>query len=137
MSRLHKSVETIHCKLNRTALSFLAEKFFGTLRYPIVPVVYGRTNYSHLLPSSAFIDANEFDSIRALAKYLNETRYNKEKYLSYFTWKKDYVWGLTQFFTPLCDLCVRLHLDSTPKIIDDIDAWWKTDTCQPPRKFKL
>ncbi|CAF4358853.1 unnamed protein product, partial [Adineta steineri] len=59
----------------------------------------------------------------SLAKYLNETRSNKEKYLSYFSWKKDYVWGLGAFFTPFCDLCLRLHLDSKINIIDDIHKW--------------
>lgn len=114
---------------------FLAEKLFVTLKYPIVPVVYGRVNYSYLLPPSAFIDIGDFDSVPSLARYLNETRHNKEKYLSYFTWKKDYVWGLAQLFTPLCDLCLRLHLDSTPNIIDDIETWWKKNTCQYARNL--
>jgi len=44
---------------------------------------------------------------------------------------------MTQFLTPFCDLCVRLHLDSTPNVIDDMDAWWNENTCARPRKFKL
>ncbi len=58
---------------------------------------------------------------------------NKEKYLSYFYWKQDYVWGLTQLLTPFCDLCLRLHLDSTPNVIDDINAWWIDNACYRPR----
>ena len=64
-----------------------------------------------------------------LAQYLNETRHNKEKYLSFFSWKKNYVWGLSQFFTPFCDLCLRLHLDLKPSIIDDIHQFWFNGTC--------
>ncbi len=116
---------------------FLAEKFFATLTYPIVPVVFGRANYSYFIPSSGFIDINDFDNITSIAQYLNQTRDNKEKYLSYFSWKKDYVWGLTQLFTPLCDLCLRLHLDSKPNVIDNIDAWWNENACERPRKFGL
>jgi hypothetical protein len=73
--------------------------------------------------------------MKLLAEYLNKTRYDKNKYLSYFSWKKDYVWGVTQFFTPFCDLCVRLHLDSTPNVINDMDAWWNDNACQKSRPF--
>jgi hypothetical protein len=36
---------------------------------------------------------------------------------------------VTQLLTPLCDLCVRLHLDSTPNVIEDMDAWWNAKAC--------
>lgn len=109
---------------------FLAEKFFSSLEHPIVPVVLGRSNYSYFIPSSGYIDVNQFSTMKSLAEYLNKTRYDKEKYLSYFTWKKDYVWGLHNFFTPFCDLCLRLHLDSKPNIIHDMQKWWSHDACQ-------
>jgi hypothetical protein len=95
-----------------------------------VPVVLGRTNYSYYIPPSGYIDAQQFSTIISLAHYLNQIRYDKEKYLSYFSWKKDYVWGLNQFFTPFCDLCLRLHLDLQPNVIDDIHEWWFDDACQ-------
>ncbi|CAF3056103.1 unnamed protein product, partial [Rotaria sp. Silwood2] len=106
------------------------EKFFAALEHPVVPVVLGRTNYSYFIPSSGYIDIRQFSTMSSLAQHLNETRYNKEKYLSYFSWKKDYVWGLNHFFTPFCDLCLRLHLDSKPNIIDNIHKWWFEDSCQ-------
>ncbi|CAF0980177.1 unnamed protein product [Rotaria sordida] len=121
---------------NTLCTDYTTEKFFSTLEYPIVPVVYGRTNYSYFIPSSGFIDINDFPNVLSLAQYLKQTRDNKEKYLSYFSWKKDYVWGITQFFSPFCDLCLRLHLDSTPNVIDDMDAWWNENACQGPRKLK-
>jgi alpha-1,3-fucosyltransferase len=118
-------------------LSVLAEKFFTTIEHPIVPVVFGRTNYSYFIPSSGFIDMNDFTDLSSLAKFLNQTRLNKEKYLSYFTWKKDYVWGVSQHFTSFCDLCLRLHLDSKPNVIDDVEAWWKDNACRRSKQFKL
>jgi hypothetical protein len=90
-----------------------------------------------LIPSSGYIDINDFDNITAIAQYLNQIRDNKEKYLSFFSWKKDYVWGLTQLSTPLCDLCLRLHLDSKPNVIDNMDAWWNENACYRTRKFGL
>jgi hypothetical protein len=107
-----------------------AEKFFATLEHPVVPVVLGRTNYSLFIPSSGFIDARSFVNVRALAEHLNNTRHDREKYLSYFSWKKDYVWGLSHFFNPFCDLCLRLHLDNKPKVIDDIQSWWFDQACE-------
>ena len=65
----------------------------------------------------------------SLAKYLNQTRYDKEKYLSYFSWKRDYAWGIGELYIPFCQLCSRLHLDSEPSVIDDIHKWW-FDVCQ-------
>jgi len=110
----------------------LAEKFFETLEHPIIPVVLGRTNYSYFIPSSGYINTNQFTTMKALAEYLNQTRNDKKKYESYFAWKKDYVWGLSQFFTPFCDLCVRLHLDTKPKVYDDISKWWFDGACEKP-----
>jgi hypothetical protein len=69
----------------------------------------------------------------SLAQYLKQISEDKEKYLSYFSWKKDYVWGLNHFFTPFCDLCVRLHLDSKASIIDDMQKWWFDDACEGAR----
>ncbi len=108
---------------------FLAEKFFASLQYPIVPVVLGRTNYSNFIPPSGYIDVYQFSTMISLAEYLNKTRDDKEKYLSYFAWKKDYVWGLSHVYTPFCDLCMRLHLDSEPNVIDDMGKWWREDAC--------
>ncbi|CAF0797699.1 unnamed protein product [Rotaria sordida] len=115
---------------NSLCSDYTTEKFFAALEHPIVPVVLGRTNYSYFIPSSGYIDINQFSNMNSLAQYLNETRYNKEKYLSYFLWKKDYVWGLNQFFTPFCDLCLRLHLDLKPNIIDNMHQWWFNNSCQ-------
>jgi hypothetical protein len=68
--------------------------------------------------------------MKSLAEYLNKTRDDKEKYLSYFSWKENYVWGFNHFLAPFCDLCLRLHLDSKPNVIDDMQKWWFDDACQ-------
>ena len=95
-------------------------------------MVFGRTNYSYLIPPSGYIDARNFSTVQLLAEFLNQTRYDKEKYLAYFSWKKDYVWGMQQFMSPFCDLCLRLHMDSQPNVIEDIQSWWFDNTCQAP-----
>lgn len=118
---------------NSLCTEYTTEKFFATLEHPIIPVVLGRTNYSYFIPPSGYIQTNQFTTMKSLAEYLNQTRNDKQKYSSYFTWKKDYIWGLSQFFTPFCDLCVRLHLDTKAKVYDDIHKWWFEGTCEKPR----
>ncbi|CAF1334288.1 unnamed protein product [Adineta steineri] len=121
---------------NSLCRDYTTEKFFTPIKYPIVPIVLGRTNYSYFIPSSGFIDTNDYTNLSSLAQYIKEIRQDKEKYLSFFSWKENYVWGISGFLTPLCDLCLRLHLDSKPNVIDDINAWWNDDACTRPRKFK-
>jgi len=79
----------------------------------------------------------DFPSILQLVQYVNETRHNRTKYLSYFAWKEGYVLGSTLLQTSFCDLCIRLHLDSTPNIIESIETWWKKDTCEKVKQFVL
>lgn len=116
---------------NSLCQDYVTEKFFAALELPAVPVVLGRANYSKFIPSSGFIDSRQFPSVLSLANFLNETKNDENKYQSYFTWKKDFVWGGSYFFSPLCDLCLRLHLDDRPKTIDDIHSWWFNNACIP------
>ncbi|CAF0757326.1 unnamed protein product [Adineta ricciae] len=122
---------------NSLCQDYTTEKFFGILRHPIVPVVRGFSNYSTFIPPSGFIDVNDFPDVISLARYLNETRDNREKYLSYFSWKQDYVWNQGSLFTSFCDLCIRLHLDHKPKVIEDIHSWWHDNMCRIPQRITL
>ncbi|CAF0950966.1 unnamed protein product [Didymodactylos carnosus] len=107
---------------NSLCSDYTTEKFFSSLSHSIVPVVYGRTNYSRLIPKSGFIDIQDFSTPLQLAQYLNETKNNLTMWASYFSWRRDYVWGINSFFFPFCDLCLRLHLDKIPNVIDDISS---------------
>jgi hypothetical protein len=114
---------------------FLAEKLFTTLTLPIIPVVFGQIDYTRYIPQSAFIDVRQFSSILDLANRLIQIRNNLTLYREYFQWKNEFHWGgFTHFMTPFCDLCLRLHLDTTPNIIENIHRWWFEKTCQPQVK---
>jgi alpha-1,3-fucosyltransferase len=87
---------------------------------PVIPVVYGRLDYTHFIPSSGLIDIRQYSSIGNLAQHLIQIQLNQTLYQSYFRWKKDFVWGgFSTYMTPFCDLCLRLHLDRTPHIVHD------------------
>jgi len=116
-------------------LYLLAEKFFTTITLPIIPVVFGHIDYRRYIPQSGFIDIRQFSSILELANHLNQIRNNLTLYQEYFQWKKHFIWGgFSSFMTPFCDLCLRLHLDKTPNIIDNVNKWWFENTCQPEVK---
>jgi hypothetical protein len=119
-------------------LFILAEKFFRTTAFPIIPVVFGQIDYTRFIPQSGFIDIGQFSSILELANRLNQIRNNLTLYQEYFQWKKQFTWGgFSNFMTPFCDLCLRLHLDKTPNIIDSVNRWWFYKTCRPEVKKYL
>jgi hypothetical protein len=110
---------------------FLAEKFFSTIPLPTIPVVYGRTDYTRFIPQSGFIDIRQFSSVPELGNRLNQIRNNLTLYQEYFKWKRQFIWnGFSHYMTPFCDLCLRLHLDTTPNIINNVHKWWSHKTCE-------
>ncbi|CAF0879244.1 unnamed protein product [Adineta ricciae] len=115
---------------NSVCEDYVTEKLFATLLLPIVPVVYGGANYTRYVPESAFIDTRKFPSAKELSQRLIQIRNNITLYQEYFRWKENIIWdGFTNFFTPFCDLCLRLHLDNTSNIIGNINRWWTKDQC--------
>ena len=113
-----------------SAVSLLAEKFFSSLVLPIVPVVYGQVDYTRFIPQSGFIDIRHFPTISDLADRLNQLKNNRTLYQEFFQWKHRFVWGgFSTYMTPFCDLCLRLHLDTTPSIVHDVQQWWFDRTC--------
>jgi alpha-1,3-fucosyltransferase len=55
---------------NALCPDYVTEKFFRALMLPIVPIVMGGDNYKKLQPPGAYIDVNNFHSVRALTEYL-------------------------------------------------------------------
>ena len=45
---------------NALCPDYVTEKFFRTLKLPVVPVVMGGDNYKNLVPPGSFIDVNNF-----------------------------------------------------------------------------
>lgn len=55
---------------NSFCSEYVTEKFWRTLRLPIVPVVMGGGEYKKIAPPNSFIDVNDFETVEALANYL-------------------------------------------------------------------
>ncbi|XP_071811596.1 4-galactosyl-N-acetylglucosaminide 3-alpha-L-fucosyltransferase FUT5-like isoform X1 [Apostichopus japonicus] len=76
---------------NSCCSEYITEKFWRTLAWDIVPVVFGapRKDYERLAPPNSFIHADDFDSIEDLANYIKFLDKNDDEYNKYFRWKED------------------------------------------------
>ena len=111
---------------NSVCTDYVTEKFFNILKYDLVPVVYGGANYSAIAPPNSFINAMEFTPLE-LANYLKMLSNNDTLYNEFFWWKDYYAVeaGVEQMsLHGFCDLCRKLHEDSTIQVNDDIQTKW-------------
>ena len=111
---------------NSVCTDYVTEKFFNILTKDLVPVVYGGANYSSLAPAHSFIDAMQFTP-RQLAEHLSHLAANDTLYNEFFWWKEHYEVeaGVEQMARHgFCDLCKKLHQDSTEKVYEKIKFDW-------------
>jgi alpha-1,3-fucosyltransferase len=116
---------------------YVTEKFFGTMKRLIVPVVYGGADYSIFAPPHSYINANDFASVKDLAEHLMFLDRNPKEYVKYFWWKQYY---RIEEPTPYCDLCQQLHNIAERgerKHYRDIDNWWTTNRCKSKARIKF
>ncbi|CAH1792543.1 unnamed protein product [Owenia fusiformis] len=128
--KFHLAVENSLCK------DYVTEKLFNTMAYGMVPIVYGDIDYSELLPPHSYIDVTKFNSAKELAKFLTDLDKDDARYEEYFAWKKNYTAFGNRDSDHLswCDLCEKLHTDTTPKVYEHIDQWWnRNNDCVDPR----
>ncbi|XP_035214497.1 alpha-(1,3)-fucosyltransferase C-like [Stegodyphus dumicola] len=108
---------------NTLCKDYITEKFFRTLHYNIIPVVFGGANYHKFAPPGSFIDALSFKSPRHLAFFLTGVGKDFKLYSSYFRWRRDY--SVTLSNQKECDLCSMLHRKhSSPSTYEDLRQWW-------------
>ena len=86
------------------------------------------------IPKSAYINANDFSNPKELANYLVYLSSNTTAYNLYFKWKKHVNFGTFEnHFAPLCDMCIKLHLESffgiKKKIVTDVEKYWNKGSC--------
>ena len=123
---------------NSICNDYITEKFFESLKYDIITVVFGGGDYSYYVPKSAYINSLDFKSPKKLADYLIYLSANKTAYNEYFKWKKyvkylnkndnllDYFNKSTTTFSYdqnkitmagyLCEMCIELHLEDHIKL---------------------
>ncbi|VDN31046.1 unnamed protein product [Gongylonema pulchrum] len=66
---------------NSVCRDYITEKTFARMESLLVPIIFNRSIYDVSLPPGSFIAADDFESPRQLAKYLNYLGRNNTVYL--------------------------------------------------------
>ena len=100
---------------NGLCVDYITEKYWGSpLSLGIVPVVLGGANYSKLAIPGSYINALDFDSVKALADYLLDLDKNDTAYMDYFDWHKKFrvdgflhTSSFNEHYPWTCNLCEK------------------------------
>lgn len=119
---------------NSLCKDYVTEKLYRALSNYIIPIVFNGADTAQFAPPYSYIDANDFDTVDELVKYLKYLVNNPKEYIKYFWWKQYYeVLNSHPFQLGFCDLCMKLH-DSEfmqkKSIYTNIDSWWKDGMCE-------
>uniref|UniRef100_A0A0K2SWD6 Fucosyltransferase n=2 Tax=Lepeophtheirus salmonis TaxID=72036 RepID=A0A0K2SWD6_LEPSM len=130
---------------NSLCKDYVTEKYFQALRLPVVPVVYGKVNYSAISPPHSFINVRDFKSPKALAEYLTYLDKNDTAYAEYFQWKLDGHYKISSVpqenQKTLCHLCDKLNnLEHRPAYTPaQMDKYWRgtkeNPVCSTPEDY--
>jgi alpha-1,3-fucosyltransferase len=102
--KFYLSFENSLCK------DYVTEKLFRPLNQLVIPVVFNGGNTSLFAPPKSYIDANDFENVEALVKYLKYLIDNPREYLKYFWWKQHYYVKPHPIYPyMMCDLCKKLN----------------------------
>lgn len=129
---------------NSNCREYITEKVWhNSFERNVVPVVFGanREDYESILPPNSFIFAEDFNSTRNLANFLDKLDHNDTLYNEYFQWRrKGYVkrWTRTMAFTSkiFCEIVDRLvgiqsevtETGSTRRhgSMTSVEEWWRS-----------
>jgi hypothetical protein len=85
------------------------------------------------VPKSGYINVFDYKSVKDLTDYLVYLSSNATAYNSYFKWKKHarYVGPLN--YVPICDMCVKLNLQTfygiEKSVVSNIENHWHQSQC--------
>lgn len=121
---------------NSLCPDYVAERFWRSLKWGAVPVVYGVADYAAYAPPHSYIHAANFASLQDLADYLMLLDRNDALYLKYFEWRKDWK-VIREPKIGWCELCRMLNDPSLPpKSYANLTKWWFYDApCYPTDPF--
>uniref|UniRef100_A0A914L512 Fucosyltransferase n=1 Tax=Meloidogyne incognita TaxID=6306 RepID=A0A914L512_MELIC len=78
------------------------------------------------IPTDSFIAADDFESPKDLASFLEKLAADKKRYKSYFRWTKKYkkTENTNSISNPLCNLCKMAHIHKKELKIKNIYDFW-------------
>ncbi|XP_077086303.1 4-galactosyl-N-acetylglucosaminide 3-alpha-L-fucosyltransferase 9 [Siphateles boraxobius] len=106
---------------------YITEKLYNPLSLGTVPVVLGppRKNYEELIPGSAFIHVDDFNSPKELAEHLKLLDQNDDLYRQYFTWREHFVSSAGVFgLEHACRACDHIRRNKNYRVVNDLNSWY-------------
>lgn len=122
--KFYLAFENAHCE------DYITEKtFYNSLAHGCIPIVVGPTeeNTRKHLPPRSFVHVDHFDKIEDLVDTLYRISADADVFSSYHQWRNEYrviTWQSNYFLDDrFCDLCVKLHEDTRPKVYTNFSTW--------------
>ncbi|XP_062410594.1 4-galactosyl-N-acetylglucosaminide 3-alpha-L-fucosyltransferase 9-like [Sardina pilchardus] len=111
---------------NSVHKDYITEKlWYNGYRSGAVPVVLGpsREEYEAVADKDSFIHVNDFNTVEELGVFLKNLTVDKERYASYFSYRRKYN-AVRKFWTEsLCKFCPTISTLPPYKVYEDLDAW--------------
>lgn len=110
---------------NSLATDYVSEKMYNALENYAIPVVYGGADYTKFLPTKSYIEAQKFNSTKALAEFLTKLSQNEEEYFSYHLWRTNYEVNIGSGYADLCTgvMKARRQFGKKVQFYSDLKRW--------------
>lgn len=118
---------------SQSCRDYVTEKFWRSLSYGIIPIVFGPKNKQSLeriAPPNSFIYTGDFISIEQLAKHLNDINQNRTLFSQYHRWRRFYqVYYQAKDieYYRFCELCYRLNINRQRIYYKDLNQFFSKD----------
>ena len=111
--KFYLSFENSYCE------DYVTEKLEKPLKWELVPIVYGGTNYARDAPPGSVINIEDYRSPRHLAEYLHRLSHNETGYAEYFQWRQTHEIKHVSTTQVFCQLCDVLHSHNFYKAVSE------------------
>ncbi|KAL0820857.1 hypothetical protein ABMA28_005526 [Loxostege sticticalis] len=115
---------------NSFAQDYVTEKLLNALNNDVVPVVFGRANYSSFLPPGSYLDARKLGPVR-LADTMDAIYNNKTRYFEFFRWKNHFRYNYS-LPADVCNLCAAMNDKEAIRrrtMYKYFRRWWNEEPC--------
>ncbi|ULU07860.1 hypothetical protein L3Y34_019115 [Caenorhabditis briggsae] len=135
--KFYLAVENSNCK------DYVTEKFWKSLEDRMaVPIVLRRETVQDLgVPDSAYIAVDDFETLDEFIQHVIKVGSDKEMYLKYHEWRKDYRVVFDNGFYGWCQLCKRLQdpeeVGRNRRSYEDVERWHSFEMCDDNYTIKF
>ena len=122
---------------NSLCRDYFTEKFWRTMKKPLVGVALGAAEYSRYAPKGTYIDIQDFSSPKALADHLLHLDRNDEEYNAIIHQKEHYDINFENEQNYICDICKEVYKrrHMTDLLADARDFYSAENNCATPKEF--